>query len=139
MEVTAYLNFPGTCAEAFQFYERALGGKILMLQRFSETPMGADMPADWKDKVIHVRMAVAGGFLMGSDAPPQHFKPAQGFSVTVATDTKADGERVFNALAEGGTVTMPFQSTFWSAGFGALVDRFGTPWMVNVNQTPQQA
>ena len=48
----------------------------------------------------------------------------------------AEGERIFNALAENGNVTMPFQKTFWSPGFGMCVDRFGIPWMVNCEQAP---
>lgn len=44
----------------------------------------------------------------------------------------ANGEGVFNALAEHGTVQMPFQETFWAERFGMVIDRFGTPWIVNV-------
>ena len=137
MEVTAYLNFNGTCAEAFKFYERVLGGKIGMMQTFGESPMGADAPPGWGDRIMHVRMTIGNSVLMGSDAPTENFEKPQGFAITVATPTAAEGERVFKALAEGGKVTMPFQSTFWSPGFGGLVDRYGTPWMVNTDPAPQ--
>ena len=137
MEVTAYLNFDGKCEDAFRFYETLLGGKIEELHTFGQSPMGGQMPPGWQDKVMHVRLTVGKSVLMGSDAPTQHFERPQGFSVSVAAPTKAEGERIFNGLAEGGKVTMPFQSTFWSAGFGSVTDRFGTPWMVNTNQPPQ--
>jgi PhnB protein len=131
MEISPYLNFDGRCAEAFRFYERVLGGKIVVMQTHGESPMKEHVPATWHDRILHVRIEVPGGFaLMGSDAPPDHFAPAQGMSVSVNVPF-AEGERIFNALAEGGRVAMPFQKTFWAAGFGMLTDRFGTPWMVN--------
>ena len=137
MEVTAYLNFNGKCAEAFKFYERVLGGKIGMMHTFEGSPMAAEAPPGWGDRIMHVSMTIGNSVLMGSDAPTENFEKPQGFAISAQVATPAEGERVFKALAEGGTVTMPFQSTFWSAGFGALVDRYGTPWMVNTDQTPQ--
>jgi PhnB protein len=73
--------------------------------------------------------------LMGSDAPPDRYKPMQGFSVTLGIDEPAEADRVFHALSEGGSVTMPIQETFWARRFGMLVDRFGTPWMINCEKT----
>jgi PhnB protein len=71
---------------------------------------------------------------MGSDAPTEHFAPAQGMYVSLHVPTVGEGKRLFDAFADGGKVAMPFAQTFWSAGFGMVTDRFGTPWMVNVNQ-----
>jgi PhnB protein len=71
---------------------------------------------------------------MGSDAPPEHYAPPQGIHVSISIASPADGERIFNALAENGKVAMPFQKTFWSPGFGMAVDRFGIPWIVNAEQ-----
>ena len=68
---------------------------------------------------------------MGSDAPPDRYEPMKGFSVTLGIDDPNDGERIFNALSENGTMQMPIQKTFWAARFGMLVDQFGTPWMIN--------
>ena len=129
--VSAYLNFPGTCAEAFRFYEQVLGGQILTMQTHGESPMRDQSPPEWHSAVIHVRMKVGNQLLMGSDAPPPYFEKPQGFAVSVSFPTVQESERVFTALAEGGRVTMPFQTTFWSPGFGGVVDRFGTPWTVN--------
>lgn len=131
MELTPYLNFNGDCAEAFRFYERVLGGKIVMMQTHGESPMKDQTPPDWRDKVLHARLIVDGKFLMGSDAPPEGYVAPQGLFVSVSVTSPADGERIFKALADGGKVNMPFQKTFWSPGFGMAIDRFGTPWMVN--------
>jgi PhnB protein len=134
VEITPYLNFNGNCAAAFKFYEKVLGGKIVMMQTHGESPMKEHVPADWRDKVIHARLVVDDKVLMGSDAPPDHYAAPQGLYVSVSVPSPADAERIFTALAENGKVTMPFEKTFWSAGFGMLVDRFGTPWMVNCEQ-----
>ena len=132
MQITPYLNFKGNCAEAFRFYERCLGGRIEMMQTYGDSPMKEQTPPDVQKHVMHAHLIVGGQSLFGSDAPPQMFKPAQGMHVSVQLDSPADGERIFRELSEGGSVTMPFAATFWSPGFGMLVDRFGIPWMVNV-------
>ena len=131
MELSPYLSFNGDCAAAFRFYEQVLGGKIVMMQTHGDSPMKDQVPAEWRDKVMHVRLAVDGKFLMGSDFPPADYTPPNGVQVSVNVTSPADGERIFKALAEGGKVNLPFQKTFWSPGFGMAVDRFGTPWMVN--------
>ena len=131
MEVAPYLNFDGHCAEAFKFYEKTLKGKIVMLSTHGETPMKDQVPPDWQDKVIHARMELGNFVLMGCDAPASHYVKPQGTHVSVSVSSAAEGERIFNALAEGGSVTMPYAKTFWAAGFGMLTDRFGVPWMVN--------
>jgi PhnB protein len=131
MQLSPYLNFNGQCKAAFTFYEKLLGGKIAMIQTFGESPANDQTPADWGDKIVHVRLEVGGWALMGSDAPPPHYAAPQGMQVSLSVATSAEAERIFNALAEHGKVSMPFQKTFWSSGFGMAVDRFGIPWMVN--------
>jgi PhnB protein len=71
---------------------------------------------------------------MASDAPPQFKAPMQGFSVSLQFKDTKEAERVFKALSEDGTVKMPLEETFWAARFGMLVDKFGTPWMVNCDK-----
>jgi PhnB protein len=134
MKINAYLNFDGQCAEAFRFYERVLGGAITMMQTHGESPMRDQTPPEWHDRVMHVRLEVDGQVLMGSDFPPQYATQAQGFAVSIHVDEAADAQRLFAGLAEGGSVTMPLQKTFWAGHFGMLTDRFGTPWMVNCEQ-----
>jgi PhnB protein len=131
MQLTPYLNFDGQCAAAFKFYEQLFGGKILFLQTFGESPAKDQTPAEWQGKVMHATLAIGNQQLMGSDAAPPHFEKAQGITIAINLASTTDGERIFAALAEGGVVKMPFEKTFWSPGFGMVVDRFGTPWMVN--------
>jgi len=132
MKPSAYLLFNGDCEAAFKFYERVLGGKIDAMMTFGGTPMEKQVPEEWRKKIIHADMRIGDRILMGSDCPPDRYKKPQGFSVCLdgLKDT-AEAERVFQALAEKGTVTMPIQQTFWATRFGMLVDQFGIPWIVN--------
>ena len=134
MHVTPYLSFDGTCEEAFTFYAAVLTGKIEALMRFEGSPMAEHVPADWRSKVMHAGLSIGDQALMGSDGPPGRYERPQGFAVSLQIDDAAEAERVFDALAEGGTITMPLGETFWALRFGMLVDRFGTPWMVNCNR-----
>lgn len=134
MPINPYLTYDGRCEEAFKFYEQVLGGKITALMRFEGSPGESMVPAEWGSKVMHASLVVGDNVLMASDAPPDQFKPMQGFSVSFQVDDPAEAERVFNALAEGATVTMPIAETFWAERFGMLTDRFGTPWMVNCDK-----
>ena len=132
MQVNPYLNFDGQCAEAFRFYEKVLGGKIEAMVTFGDSPAAGHVPPGFHDRVMHARLVVDGQVLMASDSPSEDFEKPQGMHVALNVDKQADGERIFKALADGGTVQMPYQKTFWAAGgYGMLVDRFGTPWMVN--------
>jgi PhnB protein len=92
MKLNCYLAFPGQCAEAFHFYEKALGGK-LMIQSWGDSPMAGQAPEGWKDKVMHARLQIGDQVLMGSDAPPDHQKTPQGFSVSVQVTDTADAVR----------------------------------------------
>ena len=96
-----------------------------------------NVPPEWGKKIMHVALNLGSEYLMGSDTPPQYYKPPQGFSVSLSVDGTSDAERIFNALAEGGTVGMPLQQTFWAARFGMVTDRFGIPWMISSEQNEQ--
>jgi PhnB protein len=139
MQLQPYLNFNGDCAEAFRLYEKVLGGKIEGMMTHGESPMAGQTPPEWRDRIMHARLVVGDAVLMASDAPPEYYSKPQGNYVSIGVDDPSEAERIFHALAEGGTVQMPFEKTFWSAGFGMLIDRFGTPWMINCNQEPQGA
>lgn len=134
MKLNPYLAFDGRCREAFEFYEKALGGKISFIQTIGESPMAASMPAEAHGRIMHVTLQVGDQVLQGADAPPGQFTKPAGFCVAVHFDGAPEGERVFSTLAEEGNVQMPFQATFWARGFGMLVDRFGIPWIVNAGQ-----
>jgi PhnB protein len=139
MDVNTYLNFDGNCAAAFKFYEKVLGGKILMVMSYGDMPGCSDMPADVKARIAHARMQLGDKLLMGSDSPPGRFEQPKGFHVNIGVDDPAQADRLFAALAESGTVTMPIQETFWAARFGMLVDQFGTPWMINCEKAAAKA
>ena len=131
MQLNPYLLFNGRCEEAFTFYADVLGGKIVAMMRHEGTPAAQHTPPEWLDKILHARLDVDGVFLMGSDAPPGRYEEPKGFSVTLNIPVPADAERVFNALAKGGTVRMPLEETFWAIRFGMLADQFSIPWMIN--------
>ncbi len=129
----AYLFFDGTAAQAMPFYRSVLGGRLEVMT-FAQMP-GAEqekMPPATAARVMHACLSFDGGTLMASDTMEgQPWEGMKGFSLTLNHDTVADAERVFGALAEGGTVVMPLARTFWAERFGMCNDRFGTPWMVN--------
>jgi len=135
MKINSYLMFNGNCEAAFKFYEQCLGGRITMMMTHGEAPSAEHVPAEWHDKIIHACLEVGDRLLMGSDSPPGYLETPQGFYVQVSVAEPAEAERIFHALAENGKVKMPLEQTFWSARFGMLVDRFGTPWMVNCERT----
>jgi PhnB protein len=126
-----YLNFDGNCAEAFKFYEKALGAKIEAVMTFANSPMAGQIPPSHADKVMHAKLLLDGQVLMGSDAVPGHpYEGVKGCSLSLNYPTASAAQKAFAALAEGGKVAMPIDKTFWAAAFGMLTDRFGVPWMV---------
>lgn len=134
MKIFPYLNFPGTCAEAFKFYAETLGGEITFMQTHGDSPMKDMVGADWQDKIMHATLMVGDQEIAGSDAPlHMQAKPA-GFMVTINPNTADDARRIYVAFADGGDVKMELQETFWALQFGMVTDRFGTPWMINVEK-----
>jgi PhnB protein len=131
MQMNPYLTFDGQCEEAFKLYEKVLGGKIVAMMSHEGTPAAEHVSPEWRSKIMHARLVVGDKVLMGSDAPPDRRHPMEGFSVTLGIDKPEEAERIFNALAQGGEVRMALEKTFWAERFGMLVDRFGTPWMIN--------
>lgn len=135
MPIQPYLFFEGRCEEAIEFYTGALGAKLDMMMRYNESPdpipPGAIAPGS-ENKVMHASMHVGDDIIMLSDGNCKCDAGFKGFSLSyTAPDAKA-AERTFNALSEGGQVTMPLGKTFWSPCFGMLQDKFGVGWMVTV-------
>jgi PhnB protein len=137
MQLSPYLFFNGDCEEAFKFYAQCLGGKIEGMLTHAGTPAEAQVPPEWRDKILHARLTIGDQVLMASDAPPGRYDQPKGFSVSIQIKDPAEAERIFQALSENGTVQMPIAETFWAARFGMLVDRFGIPWMVNCERAAQ--
>ena len=146
MKIVTSLSFRGQCREAFEFYARVLGGKISRAVPYSASPDGMPVDPKYKDWLMHCWLDVGDQSLMGADMDldwaPNIDKPKNGFDSTLHTTDTAQARRWFEQLAEGGRTVMPFDKTFWSPGFGACVDRFGIPWMVNTTSPedwPMQA
>jgi PhnB protein len=127
----SYLFFDGKCAQAMRFYERTLGGKMEMVMKYGESPEPEQCPPGPQDLVMHASMKIGDRTLMASDVPPSMGpKPMAGFALSLSYPSAEEARRVFEALAQGGSVTMPMTKTFWAETFGMLTDQFGTPWMV---------
>ena len=137
MKLNPHVLFDGRCEEAFNFYRQCLGGEIKAMIRHEGTPAAGNVPAEWRSKIIHACLVIGDQMLLGCDAPPNHYRKPQGFSASIDVKEPAEAERIFNQLAEDGTVQMPIQGTFWAIRFGMLVDRFGIPWMVNCQKAAQ--
>jgi PhnB protein len=137
MKIHPYLNFDGKAEEAFRFYATVLGGQLTEFHRFGSMPSdgGFQLTDEQKNRVMHVGLELPDGqMLMASDTlAGMGPDPVQGntFNISVHPDSKADADRIFNALAEGGRITMPIADQFWGDYFGGVTDRFGVHWMVN--------
>ena len=145
MQFIPYLNIDGHCAEAMAFYAQLFGGKIMHQMRFGDMPASEGMPPipeAAKARMMHMHLQVGTQTLMASDTMPAipgqpdacggGYQKPQGLWVSISVPDATEGQRVFNGLAQGGHITMPFAATFWSPGFGMVIDHFNTPWMVNV-------
>lgn len=127
------LNFPGTCADAFRFYEQHLGGKITMLMRQNEMP---NAPANATTAVIHARMDIGGTVLIANDVPEQVFQRMRSVYLYLSLESAGEAERVYKLLSDGGEVYMPLEETFFASRFGMLRDRFGVSWSI-IHERPR--
>jgi PhnB protein len=131
MKTGPHLHFKGNCREAFESYADTLGGRIVFAMTYGQTPMAAQTTPESRNQIAHARIELGGQYLLGCDTPSDRYQAPQGFNVMAAVEDPDEAERVFKKLAEGGTITMPCQETFWAHRFGMCTDRFGIPWMVN--------
>jgi len=134
MQLEPYLYFYGRCEEALEFYKKAIGGDY-DVSRYEGSPMADHVPADFRNKVMHSTFRGSGfSFMAGDGQPGKTVDPDAGnISLSLATSDNAEGERVFKALSEGGTVGMPIAEAFWGGKFGMVTDRFGTEWMISIH------
>ena len=133
--IEPYLFFAGRCEEALEFYESTLGATREMLMRFDEAPDPVPegmMAADWGKKVMHASLLIGTGRIMASDGCNADDAGFSGFSLSIAPADEAEARKIFNALAEGGTINMPLEKTFWSPCYGMLTDKLGIGCMINV-------
>jgi PhnB protein len=133
MQVQPYLFFDGRCEEAIEFYRKTVGAKVEMLMRFKDAPdkpQPGMVPPGSENKVMHSSIKIGDTQVMASDGRCQGKPSFQGFSLSISARNDEEAEKLFNALGDGGQVTMPMAKTFFASKFGMLADRFGVNWMV---------
>ena len=131
MAFIPYLNFDGNCAEAMTFYAKLFNATELQILRYSDAPASEGLPPS--DAVMYSHIMLGEACLMGSDHPPgSDPEPMTSVSVNHPVATPQEGQAIFDQLAEGGTILMPYEKTFFSSAFGMVRDRFGTSWMIGV-------
>ena len=137
MKIHPYLNFGNKTEEAVRFYEKALGGTLTEIHRFGSMPQqgGFELTPEQKALVMHVGLALPDGQMIMASDMIAGMGPTRvvgnNISISVHPDNRQEADRVFNALSQGGTITMPIADQFWGDYFGSLTDRFGVNWMVN--------
>ena len=138
IKLNPYLNFDGTCEEAFNFYKFVFGGEFLGgVHKMKDIP-GMEIPEEAKNRVMHVALPVGNDLLMGSDIfPGQPFVQGNNNYISIFPESREEADRLFGALSEGGEVEMPMADQFWGDYFGSLKDRFGICWMINYNTANQ--
>ena len=128
-----YVNYPGNCEQAFRFYEQHLGGKITMMMTHQQQPEAANVPADWKNAILHARIEIGDTILMGADIP--NAEPMRSAYLTLRVASDEEAERIYELLSKDGQIFMKMEKTFFASRFAMLRDKFGTSWMLlNENQ-----
>ncbi|BBD46347.1 MAG: VOC family protein [Petrimonas sp.] len=137
-KLNPYLNFDGTCEEAFRFYKVVFGGEFLGdVHKMKDIP-GMEIPEEAKNRIMHVALPVGNDLLMGSDVfPGQPFVQGNNNYISLFPESREEADRLFGALSEGGEVEMPMADQFWGDYFGSLKDKFGVYWMINYNSANQ--
>jgi PhnB protein len=133
MRISPHLCFDGQCREAMRLYQSILGGTIETMLTYGESPMASSVDPRWHERIVHATLLLDDVELTGVDMIPGSYQRPQGFFVTLGVDGVERARKIFDALRQDGSVRVPFERTFWSPGFGVLVDRFGTPWEINAN------
>lgn len=127
MKLDIYINYPGTCRDAFQFYEQHLGGRIRMMMKHGDLPESR-VPPEFRDKVLHAQLELGGSVIRGADIP--NTEPMRSAYVTLSLDSPEEAERVYALLSDGGQIFMKIEENFFATRFAMLRDRFGTSWML---------
>ena len=133
MKVQAYITFGGRCEEALEFYKKSIDAEVTGLMRWKDSPDAAmKVPPGFEEKIMNAAFRIGETHLMADDGMGPKQAEFKGMSLVIEAADDAEAKRVFTALGEGGNVTMPLMKTFWTSSFGMLTDKFGVPWMVNV-------
>ena len=131
MLIEPYLFFAGRCEEAMDFYKGALGAEIAFMMRFKESPEPENNPPGMDEKIMHANLKIGEQCIMMSDGCGDGAAKFEGISLSICPDSEDEAQRIFDALSEGGEITMPLGKTFWAQCFGMVKDKFGVQWMVN--------
>lgn len=134
MHVQPYLYFDGRTEEAVEFYKKAVGAKVEALMRWKDSPDNSMCTPTNENKIMHGSIHIGDVNVLVSDGRNTGNPKFDGFALTISTKTEAEANKIFDALAAGGQVTMPQTKTFFSARFGMLADKFGVNWIVLVAQ-----
>ena len=132
MQVLPYLNFEGRCDEALEFYKKAIGAEVGVLMRWKDSPDKSMSNPSNEHKVMHSQFQVGDTTIMASDGRCTGKPNFHGIALSIAANSEAEADKIFNGLADGGQVNMPMAKTFFSPKFGMLSDKFGVGWMVLV-------
>lgn len=144
MVINPYLNFNGNAEEVFTFYKSIFGGEFPFVMRFNEMPAGAadgegcagdGIPEADQDGIMHIALPVGTTMLMASDVPSSMPPATAGTNVSlcISVDSRADADRIFAALGNGGTVIMPMEDQFWGDYYGMVTDKYQIHWMISFN------
>ena len=131
MQINLSLMFSGVCRDAFSRYASVLGGEIVYMVTYAESPIAREVPPDWRDRVWFARLRAGGLDVTGGDVLPRDYETPRGFSMVLAVANAGEADRVFAGLGEGGEVLMPLQATHWSPRYGVVRDAFGIRWEIN--------
>ena len=133
MKIQAYVSFNGRCEEALEFYKKSLGAQVTGLMRWKDYPdHGMETPPGYAEKIMNAEFRIGDTDLMADDGMGEQLAEFKGMALAIEVGDDAEAQRVFAALGDGGTVSMPLMKSFWTSSFGMLTDRFGVPWMVHV-------
>jgi PhnB protein len=128
MKLYCYLNFNGSCKAAFDYYAQHLGGKITMMLTHEQGPNPDQVPANWKNAILHARMSIGETELLAADIPNAH--PMRSAYLTLIVESTDEAERIYAALSGGGEIFMPMAETPFAVRFAQLRDKFGINWMI---------
>jgi len=130
MNLDIYINYPGHCRQAFEFYQQHLAGRITMVTVHERIPPG--FPEEWNSPILHAIIEIGGMLVRGADVPGA--EPMRSAYLTLRLDTPEKAEEIYQLLSHCGEVFMKMEKTFFANRFAMLRDQFGTSWML-LNET----
>ena len=135
-QISAYIGFNGKCREAMSFYKECFGGELTIMT-FAESPLAEQMPAESQNNVVHSNLTSGNMTLLGTDmVGPGGHVPGTTVSLMISCDSEEEINTLFSKLSESGQVTCPLGEQFWGDTFAAVIDKFGTSWMLNYSKAP---